>query len=168
MQLRPLTREDFPLLARWLAEPVVARWWNQPFTLQAIEAEYGAAIDGAEPTDVFVAQEGGEPFGLIQRYRVHAYPEYAAELAPLLDVPEDALSVDYLVGEPRLRGAQRGARMIEAAIATHDGPVIVPVAAGNRASWRTLEHAGFRRVAEGPLKPDNPIDPPDHVVYRRG
>ena len=44
--------------------------------------------------------------------------------------------------------------------------VVVPVAAGNVGSWRALERAGFTRVAEGPLTPDNPIDPPDHVVYR--
>ncbi len=42
----------------------------------------------------------------------------------------------------------------------------MPVAAGNRASWRALERAGFTRIAAGPLPPDNPIDPPDHVVYR--
>lgn len=44
--------------------------------------------------------------------------------------------------------------------------VLVPVAAGNRASWRALEKAGFVRVAEGALAPDNPVDPPDHVLYR--
>ena len=38
--------------------------------------------------------------------------------------------------------------------------VLVPVAAGNRASWRALERAGFTRIAEGPMEPDNPIDPP--------
>ncbi|WP_242611122.1 GNAT family N-acetyltransferase [Blastococcus saxobsidens] len=25
--LRPLRRSDFPMLAQWLAEPLVARWW---------------------------------------------------------------------------------------------------------------------------------------------
>jgi aminoglycoside 6'-N-acetyltransferase len=39
------------------------------------------------------------------------------------------------------------------------------VAAGNVASRRALERAGFVRVAAGPLTPDNPIDPPDHVVH---
>ncbi|MGZ6617794.1 MAG: GNAT family N-acetyltransferase, partial [Solirubrobacteraceae bacterium] len=45
--------------------------------------------------------------------------------------------------------------------------VVVPVVAGNRASWRALERAGFRRVATGELTPDNPVDPRDHVVYHR-
>jgi aminoglycoside 6'-N-acetyltransferase len=44
--------------------------------------------------------------------------------------------------------------------------IIVPVVATNRASWRALEKAGFRRVAEGDLAPDNPIDPPRSLVLR--
>lgn len=44
--------------------------------------------------------------------------------------------------------------------------IVVPIVAGNRASWRALEKAGFVRIAEGDLLPDNPVDPPAHVVYR--
>ena len=48
-----------------------------------------------------------------------------------------------------------------------DAPcVVVPVCMANIASWKALERAGFRRVAEGLLAPDNPIDPWDHYVYR--
>jgi aminoglycoside 6'-N-acetyltransferase len=42
----------------------------------------------------------------------------------------------------------------------------VPVVAGNVASWRALERAGATRYAEGDLAPDNPVDPPAHVVHR--
>lgn len=45
--------------------------------------------------------------------------------------------------------------------------VIVAVHASNRASWRSLERADFHRIAEGPLKPDNPEDSNDHYVYHR-
>jgi len=41
-----------------------------------------------------------------------------------------------------------------------------PVAASRSPRAVALERAGFTRVAEGALEPDNPIDPPDHVVYR--
>jgi aminoglycoside 6'-N-acetyltransferase len=52
-------------------------------------------------------------------------------------------------------------------LAYPDAPaVIVPVVVGNTASWRMLERVGFRRVAQGPLTPDNPIDEPEHYVYR--
>jgi aminoglycoside 6'-N-acetyltransferase len=38
--------------------------------------------------------------------------------------------------------------------------VLVAVVAANTASWRTLQKAGLRRIAEGPITPDNPIDDP--------
>ena len=44
--------------------------------------------------------------------------------------------------------------------------IMVAVVAGNRPSWRALERAGFHRVAEGPMEPDNPIDDPLHYLYR--
>ena len=169
---RPLLRSDLRLLATWLAEPLVARWWNHEFTAEAVERDFGASIDGAEPTDVFVASADGVPFGLIQRYLIGAYPGYEAELAPVCVVPPGALSVDYLVGEPALRGRGLGAAMVaglvERSWSSHPGSadVLVPVAAGNVASWRLLERAGFRRYAEGQLEPDNPVDSADHYVYR--
>ena len=46
------------------------------------------------------------------------------------------------------------------------GDVLVPVALGNEASWRALRRAGFTWYAEGELTPDNPADPPEHVVHR--
>ncbi len=169
---RPLRREDFALLATWLAEPLVARWWNHETTLEAIERDFGVAVDGREPTDVCVALLEEHPFGLIQRYAIAAYPDYLKELAPVWRVPPGALSIDYLVGEPDHRGRGLGSAMIAAFVARSwaafpaADDVVVPVSAGNRASWRALEAAGFARVAEGHLAPDNPIDPPDHVVYR--
>ncbi|MGY1815557.1 GNAT family N-acetyltransferase [Blastococcus sp. SYSU D00820] len=166
---RPLRRSDFDLLARWLAEPLVARWWaHDP---AAVEADFGPSVDGADATEMLLACSGDVPFGLVQRYPIAAYPEYVEELSPLVELPPGALSIDYLIGEPAARGGG-GSRMIAAAVAgcwaryPDARDVVVPVALGNVASWRALEKAGFERIAEGPLTPDNPIDPPDHVVYR--
>ncbi len=44
--------------------------------------------------------------------------------------------------------------------------IIVPAVVPNRASWRALEKAGFHRVGEGFLSPDNPIDGGAHYVNR--
>ena len=93
-----------------------------------------------------------------------AYSEYLAELRTVCEVPPGAISIDYLIGEPDLRGHGLGAAMIAAFVA-HAVEVIVPVAAGNVASWRALERAGFARIAEGELEPDNPRDRRDHYVY---
>jgi aminoglycoside 6'-N-acetyltransferase len=162
---RPLRRTDFPLLARWLEEPRVARWWNHETSPEALERDFGPSIDGRDPTEMFVASADGRAYGFIQRYRLSDEPSYVAELSRLCTVPPGAISVDYLIGEPDMRGRGLGAAMI--AQLTQGEDVLVPVAAGNVASWRALERAGFVRVAEGELEPDNPIDPPLHYVYRQ-
>lgn len=176
--LRPLRRDDLPLVSRWLRDPRVARWWDDDPSAAAVEAHYGPGIDGTDPTEVFIASlpgggpgEPGRPFGLVQRYRLDDEPESRTELSTVLPVPAGAVSIDYLVGEADLQGRGLGPAMIAAVVAgvwrryPEADDVLVPVAAGNRASWRALEKVGFRRVAEGELVPDNPVDPPDHYVY---
>ena len=171
IRFRALARDDFVLLARWLAEPLVARWWNHETTPEAVERDFGPSVDGRDPTELFVALLAERPFGLIQRYRIAAYAEYLEELTAICPVPADALSVDYLIGEPELRGRGLGAAMISAFVAASwtscpaAGAILVPVAAGNVASWRALERAGFARIATGELEPDNPRDGRDHYVY---
>lgn len=168
----PLSRADFPLVAAWLAEPTVARWWNQPSSDEALETEFGAGIDGTEPTQVFLAATAGSRFGLIQRYAIASYPEYVAELSAVYPVPPGALSVDYLIGEPAFRGRGLGAAMIAALVAESWAAypdataVLVPMSVANTASWRAVQRAGFRRVAAGELTPDNPVDSRDHYFYR--
>jgi aminoglycoside 6'-N-acetyltransferase len=172
LTFRALTRADFAQLSEWLAEPEVKRWWNDDYTLPGIEKQFGPTIDGTDPTQVFVVLAGTEPVGLIQRYRLEDEPEFRPELAAITEVPEHALSLDYFISASARRGQGLGPRMIAALVDdswTHYADVtavIVPVIVANRPSWRALEKAGFRRVGEGPMTPDNPIDPPDHVIYR--
>ncbi|MBF6331335.1 GNAT family N-acetyltransferase [Nocardia transvalensis] len=169
---RRLTTEDFPMLGEWLAQPHVRRWWNHEFTPEAIERDFGPSARGEDPSEDLLIYADGEPVGLVQRCRLHDFPEYVAELTPLIEVPAEAMSIDYLVGDPQLVGRGLGSAMIGAVIAGTwaDHPradcVIVPVTAANRASWRALENAGLRRIAEGPLTPDNPADDGHHFIYR--
>ncbi|GAB2862068.1 GNAT family N-acetyltransferase [Actinocorallia aurea] len=169
---RRVAEADFALLGRWLAEPHVARWWNHDTSPEAVARDFGPAVRGAEPSEDFLALVGGRPFGLVQRCRVADYPEDLAPLATLTDVPAGAAMLDYLIGSATDTGRGLGPAMLRAATRRvwHDLPdvpcVITAVVAGNRPSWRCLEKAGYRRVAEGDLEPDNPIDPPLHYVYR--
>jgi aminoglycoside 6'-N-acetyltransferase len=154
IDLRPLRRDDFALLARWLAEPAVARWWNHEVTPEAIERDFGPSIDGRDPAEVYLALTDDRPFGLIQRYPIAAEPEYAAELSRVCAVPPGAFSVDYFIGEPGYRGRGLGAGLIAATVAR---------------TWAdhpdARDRAGFTRIAEGDLEPDNPIDGAAHVIY---
>lgn len=169
---RPLARSDFQLLSQWLAQPHVARWWDDDPDLEAIEADYGGCIDGTEPAEVFIALREGEPVGFVQRLWLNSYPQYLVELAAILSVPPSALSIDYLVGPPEALGHGWGRAMIRAFVrqlwqAYPDASaLIVPVHADNIASWHALERVGFARAASGLLQPDNPADSKDHYVYR--
>ena len=167
-----LERDAFGLLACWLAEPHVARWWNHDASPEAVEHDFGAAIDGAEPADDYLVLFDGRPIGLVQYCRFHDYPEYVAEMAEVYPVGPTAASIDYLIGDPSNVGHGVGTAMIQALVeriwATQRDidHVVVPVNSANVASWRALEKAGFRLVAQGELDPDNPIDGRLHEILR--
>jgi aminoglycoside 6'-N-acetyltransferase len=169
---RRLVRSDFPVLGRWLAQPHVARWWHHEPTSAAVERDFGPLVDGLEPCEGFVVEQGEAPMGFVQRLRYADYPDYAAEVAPLVALPADAASIDYFVGEPTLVGRGVGTAMIVAfAARTFDewpdvSCLVVPVVSANVASWRALQAAGFRLAARGNLEPDNPIDDPLHEIMR--
>lgn len=169
---RRLVEADFPLLRSWLLQPHVRRWWNHETSPEAVDRDFGPVARGEEPSEDLLVLEDGTPVGLVQRSRYGDYPEYLAELAPVLPVSPEAVSVDYLVGDLARCGHGLGPRIIAAVVAATwaDYPaapaVVVPVNAANRNSWRALEKAGFTRVAEGELEPDNPVDDRAHVVYR--
>ncbi|ROO84965.1 aminoglycoside 6'-N-acetyltransferase [Actinocorallia herbida] len=163
---------DFPVLGRWLAEPHVARWWNHETSMEAVARDFGASARGEEPSEDFLALVDGRAVGLVQRCRIADYAEDFAPIAALTEVPEGAAMLDYLIGAVADTGRGLGPAMVRAAtdLVWRDFPdapcVVIPVVAGNRASWRCLEKAGYRRVAEGEMEPDNPVDPPLHFVYR--
>jgi aminoglycoside 6'-N-acetyltransferase len=169
---RRVVRADFPLLARWLAEPHVARWWNHEFTDAAVERDFGPAVDGEEPGEDHLALLEGRPIGLIQYARYTDYPEDTEQLTPILPVPADAVGIDYLIGDPALTRRGLGSAMIRRFTehvwrANPDAScIVVPVCSANEASWRALLSAGFRVVARGDLEPDNPIDDPQHEILR--
>jgi aminoglycoside 6'-N-acetyltransferase len=169
---RRLSAEDFPRLSAWLQDPQVARWWNHEVSAEALERDFGAGLRGEEPGEDIVVLLDGEPIGLLQRSLISAYPEELAAFAAIVDVPEGAVELDYLIGEAARRGRGLGPRMIAAAIestwaAYPAAPaVLVAVVAANRNSWRALEKVGLRRIGEGTMSPDNPLDDPLHYVYR--
>jgi aminoglycoside 6'-N-acetyltransferase len=169
---RRLTRGDFGLLARWLAEPHVHEWWDHEYTREALERDFGRAIDGDEPAEDYVALLDGTPIGIMQYSHFVDYPEYVGEMAGVYPVDEGAVSIDYFIGEPDRVGAGVGTEMIRAfveriwaidAFATH---VVVAVNSANERSWRALLRAGFRLVARGELEPDSPRHEPMHEVLR--
>jgi aminoglycoside 6'-N-acetyltransferase len=171
-RFRRLARADFPRLGDWLAQPHVARWWNHQATPAALEQDFGAAVDGLEPTEDLIALLGDEPIGLVQRARLADDPAYRAEFEAVTDVPAGAMTIDYLIGDQSRTGRGLGSAMIRAAVEDTwrrrpDTPVILTaVAETNAASWRALQRAGLDRIGTVDMQPDNPVDTTTHFVYR--
>lgn len=169
---RRVVEADFPLIAEWLSQPHVARWWNQEFTAEAVERDFGPVVRGEEPAEDLLAFEDDVPFAHVQRCRWSDYPEELDAVAQFVEMPDEATTIDYLIGDVAQTHKGRGTRLIAALVEDTwnaypaSNAIIVPVVAGNRASWRALERAGFRRVGEAQLAADNPIDPPLHYVQR--
>ena len=169
---RPLIATDLPLLGSWLRDPQVARWWNHESTAEAVERDFRASVRGEEPGEDLVVSLDGHPVGLVQRSVIRDYPEDLAEFSAIVEVPDGAVELDYLIGEDARRGRGLRSRIIAMAVDRTwlDYPtvpaVMVAVVAANTASWRALEKAGLQRTGEGPMEPDNPVDDPLHYVYR--
>jgi aminoglycoside 6'-N-acetyltransferase len=164
---RPVTREDFPLLLRWLITPEVRAWWRGgASTIDDVEREYGPPVDGSDATRLFLILVAGQPVGMIQCYRHADYPSWDEAVG----VPS-AAGIDYLIGEDSQRGRGIGSAAIAAFTAIvfglypeADSIVSVPQQ-GNRASCRALEKAGFSLLDERELNTGDPSDAGVSAIY---
>lgn len=137
---RPLTRADLPLLARWLAESHVARWWGE----RDRELESIASHIDSIAVEPFIIELDGKPVGYIQSY--DPYLEEGDN--PFDDQPFGTLGIDQFIGEPSLVGFGHGPRLITqfAQMMFEEGAprLIVDPAPTNSRAIRAYEKAGFR------------------------
>jgi aminoglycoside 6'-N-acetyltransferase len=166
---RSFTRADLPLLATWLDAPHVARWWQRDDPgFEALEAHYGPAIDGDDPTRLFLVLADGVPVGFCETYLHADNPAWDRAIG----LP-DVAGIDYLIGAPELCGHGLGTAVIGALCALVfelypriGGIASVPQAA-NPASRRVLEKNGFRLVDVRPVESDDPGDAGPAAIYLR-
>jgi aminoglycoside 6'-N-acetyltransferase len=157
-------------MAEWLSRPHIEKWWREASDIAAVEADYGPMIDGADPTEGFIAMSDGHSIGFIQRYLLADYPEWQQTVAVGVGVIP-GLGIDYFIGEEAMTGQGLGPQMIGALVTESwttypDIPaVVVDVVQDNRASWRALEHAGFERAWQGTLASDDPCDEGPCYLY---
>jgi aminoglycoside 6'-N-acetyltransferase len=105
--VRPMTPGDFPDVSRWVNEPHVARWWDEHRSPEQVEAYYGPALRGEDPTRMWVWEVNGRSVGFSQDYRIGDHPEYA-----LLSRRPDAVGFDFALGEPAFVGRGLGTSLL--------------------------------------------------------
>jgi len=149
VEFRALEEGDFPLLARWLAEPQVRRFYQKtPVTLDEIAREYGPAVHCEEPTLCHLALSADTPFAYLQCYRNADYPDWAATIGA-----EDGVSIDFYIGDPAFlhRGLGRAAllgylRRVAFARYADERRAYIGHELTNGTALRCSEAAGFRRL----------------------
>jgi len=156
---------DLRLVHEWLQRPHVKCWWKDRETYEEVVEHYVPSIEGADPTDLYLALLDEQPVSFVQTYLVSDYPDYAA----LIGVGEGVAGVDLLIGDEELTGQGIGTeilrRFVEEVVfapPTTMGCVADPDVL-NVASIRAFEKAGFRVVKEF-------VDPEDgelHALVRR-
>ena len=168
IELRPMTEADLPLVAGWLREPHVARWWLPGQSAEAELECYRQRLTGEcdDGTHLLVVVERGRgPVGWCQRYRWDDTPDAARELG----TGPGEVGVDYALGDPAATGRRLGTAMI-AALVRHvrahysECGVVVEPEAANAASRAVLERNGFALVDVRPLS----FEPHDRpmAIYR--
>lgn len=135
---RPVTRKDLPMLARWLAQPHVAEWWDDPETELASIEEHIDSIS-VEP---FIIEIDGKPIGYIQSYDPHLEEDH-----PYQDQPFGTLGVDLTIGEASYLGLGHGSRLlaefVEQLFEEGAPRVIIDPDPKNARAIRAYEKAGF-------------------------
>jgi aminoglycoside 6'-N-acetyltransferase len=140
---RPLTEKDLPLVARWLAEPHVREWWDDP---EKELAEIRGHIDSVS-VEPLIVELDGKPIAYLQSYDPHLEDDH-----PYQDQPFGTLGIDVTIGVPELVGVGHGSaivRQFSDELIEEGAPrVIIDPNPDNGRAIRAYEKAGFRKFGE--------------------
>ena len=165
LALRDMRAEDLALVARWLAEPHVARWYLAGSSVDREIDDLRLSVTGAQPVHVLLVLEDETVIGWCQWYRCDIDPQWAADIGA---GPGD-LGIDYAIGEPARVGRGLGTTLVAALVrrarAEHpDAALMSDPDARNVASRRVLEKNNFQLTAVKSIASEPTDDP--MAIYR--
>lgn len=138
---RPVTEKDLPMIARWLAAPHIAEWWDDP---QKEIAEIREHIDSVS-VEPLIVELDGRPIAYLQSYDPHLEDDH-----PYADQPFGTLGIDLSIGPPDLVGIGHGSaivrQFVEALFEEGAPRVIIDPHPDNGRAIRAYEKAGFRPI----------------------
>lgn len=138
---RPVTARDLPMIGRWLREPHVALWWDDPDKEIAAIGEHLDSVS-VEP---LIVELDGKPIAYLQSYDPHMEDDH-----PYADQPFGTLGLDLSIGPPDLVGIGHGPailrQFVEALFEEGAPRVIVDPHPDNARAIRAYEKAGFSEI----------------------
>lgn len=145
--MRPMTTDDLPMVAEWVARPHWQEWWGDPD--DAI-ARIRDMLEGRDTTKPFIFEVDGRPTGYIQYWTV-ADNLHEPEAPWMLKLPSDAIGVDLAIADAALLSRGIGSTVVNKLARQlrdqgHREIIIDPNPANARAI-RAYEKAGFRTIA---------------------
>ena len=140
-RFRPMTRDDLPLVRRWLAAPHVVQWWGK-------SAEQYALVSGdlEEPAmDQYVVEFDSRPFAYLQCYDPIVWPNNGLGLHPF-----GTRGIDQFIGEGDMVERGHGSSFIRAfveSLLSNGVPrVVTDPDPANARAIRAYEKAGFNKM----------------------
>jgi len=151
VSFRPVTAEDLPVLADWMARPHWREWWGDPET----ELDYiRDMIEGRDTTEPFIFQIDGSDAGYIQVWHVKDQqgPDVVADYPWVVLLPQEAVGVDLSIADGAELSRGHGTKVLQAFVARlrrhgYKRILIDPDPANQRAV-KAYRKAGFREMQD--------------------
>jgi aminoglycoside 6'-N-acetyltransferase len=151
-RFRPMTTVDLPVVFGWLHDPEIAQWWGEPpATVGDIEGKYTARIDGSEAVSVVIVERLGNPFALLQWYRLRDHPDHPAVGL----VPAGYAALDVFIGDSLGRNQGFGRSMLSAFLREAVGRdptltgIAIDPAVSNKRAIAAYRAVGFEPIGQG-------------------
>ena len=143
---RPLQATDFKLMHRWLNEPHVIKWWEKAPSYEDVVKKYSDRIKSDTKIHVFIMQNEGKDFGMIQYY-IEDDKEYQLD--------DKACAIDLFIGEENMLYKGLGTKAIKQCITDlivpHYNPTYICIDPDetNEAAIKAYQKVGFKTVQIG-------------------
>ncbi|CAM3939833.1 GNAT family N-acetyltransferase [Alkalicoccus chagannorensis] len=146
MTIRPMQEKDLPVLARWLQQPEVFRYYGgEPAAREEVDSKYLPRIRGEEEIPVYIIDFRSSPVGFMQVYTA------SSDVYNAGGYPPDTIlfGMDLLIGASRMNqglGTAAVSLMSDHLLASGADAVVLDPETDNSRARRSYEKAGFRLV----------------------
>lgn len=143
---RPLEEKDYKLMHTWLNTEHVLKWWDKAPSYDDVVKKYSPRIKGDTKIHVFIMQNDGLDFGMVQYY-LEDDKEY--------ELDDKACAIDLFIGEVDMLYKGVGTKAIKACIKDliipHYNPTYICIDPDdtNEAAIKAYKKVGFTLVQIG-------------------